>query len=101
MKRIAIKPRPNWQADVERHGLTFHTPGGERYWDESVCYHFTASEIDEIEAATEELQKLCLAAGQFILDNDRMGDLCIPEAARPAIRAAWEQEPPSIYGRFD
>jgi glutathionylspermidine synthase len=57
--------------------------------------------VDELEAATEELQKLCLAAGQFIIDNDRFADFHIPEAARPIIRAAWETEPPSIYGRFD
>jgi hypothetical protein len=25
MKRLQIKPRPNWQAEVERLGLTFHT----------------------------------------------------------------------------
>ena len=101
MKRLKITPRRNWQAAVENLGLAFHTPRGQPYWDESVCYQFTSREVDELEAATEELQGLCLAAGQFIIDNDRFADFNIPEAARPLIRDAWEKEPPSIYGRFD
>ncbi len=101
MKRLKIEPRRNWQAAVENLGLSFHTPNGQPYWDESACYRFSAREVDEIEAATEELQRICLAAGQFIIDNDRFADFCIPEAARPLIRDAWEKEPPSIYGRFD
>jgi glutathionylspermidine synthase len=86
---------------VERVGLTFHTPDGVPYWNESVCYRFTAREIDTIEAATAELQRMCLEAGQFIIDNDRFDDLRIPAPARDAIRQAWQAEPPSIYGRFD
>jgi glutathionylspermidine synthase len=101
MKRLSLAPRPDWQDKVEQLGLTFHSPGGRLYWDESVCYSFTVGEIDDLEASTEELQRLCLAAGQFIIDNDRFDDLNIPEAARQTIRNAWESEPPSIYGRFD
>ena len=101
MTRRTIQPRENWQKAVESVGLSFHTPEGRSYWDESACYEFRSSEVDELEAATAELQDLCLKAGQFIIDNDRFADFGIPEAARPAIRRAWEQEPPSIYGRFD
>jgi glutathionylspermidine synthase len=101
MKRLPIEPRPNWQAEVERLGLKFHTPEDHPYWDESACYRFSAREVDQLEAATEELQRICLLAGQFIIDNDRFDDFHIPDAARPLIRDAWEKEPPSIYGRFD
>src|SRR5579863_8780070 len=101
MKRLIIKPRPDWQSAVEEVGLKFHTPDGQPYWDESVCYRFSAREVDEIERATEELQRLCLQAGQFIIDRDRFDSFRIPQAARQAIRNAWEAEPPSIYGRFD
>ncbi len=101
MKRLRVNPRPNWQAEVERLGLHYHTPNGNPYWDESACYRFSAKEVDELEAATEELQQLCLKAGQFVIDNNRFGDFHIPAAARPFIREAWEREPPSIYGRFD
>lgn len=101
MNRRPSAARRNWQAAVEASGLAWHTPGGNSYWHESACYQFTAGEIDEIEAATEELQKLCLEAGQYIIDNNRFTDLHIPPAAIPPIVAAWNAEPPSIYGRFD
>lgn len=101
MKRLRVKPRTNWQQAVERQGLQYHTPNGRTYWDESACYCFSAREIDQLEAATEALQELCLKAGQFIIDNDRFDAFHIPPAARAAIREAWEKEPPSIYGRFD
>jgi glutathionylspermidine synthase len=101
VQRLRIRPRNNWQAAVEKPGLQFHTPEGRTYWDESVCYRFRSREVDELEAATEELQQLCLKAGQFIIDNDRFDDFHIPAAVRPLIRKAWENEPPSIYGRFD
>jgi glutathionylspermidine synthase len=101
LKRLRIKLRSNWESAVEKLGLQFHTPAGRTYWDESVCYQFRSREVDQLEAATEELQRLCLAAGQFIIDSDRFDDLGIPEAARQHIIDAWNNEPPSIYGRFD
>ena len=101
MQRIKVAPRDNWRAKVEEYGLACHTPNGQTYWDESVCYRFTSPEVDQIEAATEELQRLCLLAGQYIIDNNRFDDLRIPADARLAIRNAWEAEPPSLYGRFD
>jgi glutathionylspermidine synthase len=102
MKRVAITPRENWQQKVESVGLAFHTlDNGDPYWDESAAYEFTAAEIDTLEAAGNELQTMCLAAAQHIIDNKRYAELEIPWAAVPAIEWAWENEPPAIYGRFD
>ncbi len=101
MIREIIEPRPDWQKRVEHVGLTFHTANGEPYWDESVCYRFTSSEVEMLETATETLQQLCLEAGQFVIDHDRFDDFAVPRPARDAIRATWNSEPPSIYGRFD
>jgi glutathionylspermidine synthase len=56
--RLSITPRGDWRAHVERDlGFAFHTIGGAPYWDETVCYRLTTAEIDEIEAATEELSR--------------------------------------------
>jgi glutathionylspermidine synthase len=101
MKRLEIRPRPDWQRRVEQVGLVYHTVDGEPYWDESVCYELTAAEVDMLEAVTEELQRLCLQAGQFVLDRNRLAEFGIPGWAAQAIRDTWEMEPPSIYGRFD
>jgi glutathionylspermidine synthase len=102
MKRVAITPREGWQQKVESVGLAFHTlDNGDPYWDESAAYQFTAAEIDTLEAAGNELQTMCLAAAQHIIDNKRYAELEIPWAAIPAIEWAWQNEPPAIYGRFD
>jgi glutathionylspermidine synthase len=87
---------------VERVGLPFHTlSDGTPYWDESAYWEFTAAEIDPLEAATSEVQRLAIAAGDKILDQDRLAQMGIPPAAVPAIRAAWNNEPPALYGRLD
>ena len=102
MQRISLTPRANWQQTVESQGLTFHTlDNGDPYWDESAAYEFTAAEIDTLEAAANELQTMSLAAAQHIIDNRRYADLTIPAEAIPAIEAAWNAEPPALYGRFD
>jgi len=102
MRRLYNDPRSGWQAKVERVGLTYHTlADGSPYWDESAYWEFSAAEIDRLEAATAEIQRLALAAGDVILDQDRLSQMGIPAAAGAAIRAAWNGEPPALYGRLD
>ena len=104
MQRVSIAPRANWQAKVESHGLTYHSPTvmeNQPYWDESAAYRFTAAEVDTLEAAGNELQKMCLEAAQHVIDKQRYAELGIPAEAAPLIEWAWNQEPPAIYGRFD
>ncbi len=99
---MSMTPRAGWQQKVESVGLAFHTlDNGDPYWDESAAYQFTAAEIDTLEAAGNELQTMCLAAAQHIIDKKRYAELEIPWAAIPAIEWAWQNEPPAIYGRFD
>jgi glutathionylspermidine synthase len=111
MKRHTTSPRRDWQRKVESVGLIYHTlapaaasagvDGAQPYWDESAYYEFTAQEVDALEAATERLQEMCLAAGQFIIDKNRFADLKIPSKAVDAIKKTWNEEPPALYGRFD
>ncbi|MCU1293425.1 MAG: glutathionylspermidine synthase, partial [Bryobacterales bacterium] len=76
MQRIPLTPRENWQQKVESVGLTFHTlENGTPYWDESAAYQFTAAEIDTLEAASNKLQEMCLAAAQHIIDKKRYAEL--------------------------
>ena len=102
MRRLTVTPRSDWKPRVERVGLTFHTlADGSPYWDESAYWQFTAAEIDPLEAATAEIQRLALAAGDVILAQDRLAEMGIPTQAHAAIRAAWNSEPPALYGRLD
>src|SRR5579863_2650092 len=102
MRRLTTSPRADWQKRVEKIGLTYHTlADGTPYWDESAYWEFTAREIDRLEAATNEIQRLALAAGDVILNQNRLAQMGIPAAAHDAIRTAWNAEPPALHGRLD
>ncbi|HKE21127.1 MAG TPA: glutathionylspermidine synthase family protein [Bryobacteraceae bacterium] len=100
MRRIAAEPRANWQQKVEETGLIWHS-GDQVYWNESAFWEFTAPEVDLLEAATNELEKMTLAAAQHIIDHRLYARMAIPPNAIPLIEKSWEAEPPSLYGRFD
>lgn len=123
MKRNYIQRRSDWEKKVEARGLLFHTayetvvdqePQGYResakvhqepvkvsYWDESAYYSFTTKEVDILEAATNQLHEMCLVAVQNVISNNRYRELHIPESAISLIQKSWDEEDPSIYGRFD
>jgi glutathionylspermidine synthase len=102
MRRHSIHPRRDWQATVARTGLTCHTlADGKPYWDESAYWEFTSAEVDRLEAATTEIYNLALAAGDHILDRERLAEMKIPAAAAARIRETWNAEPPALYGRLD
>ncbi len=101
MKRIAVQPRPDWRERVESVGMFYHTIDGEIYWDESVCYRFTRSEVDALDLATAELHSLCLEAVEEVIRQDLFSRLCIPARFIPRIISSWEMDDPSVYGRFD
>lgn len=101
MRRYTITPRENWESTVESQGLLYHTTNDGLYWNEGACYSFTAAEVDRLEAATNQLQSMCLEAGQYIIDNNLFSKMNIGRLAESLIRRTWESEPPAIYGRFD
>jgi glutathionylspermidine synthase len=100
VERITSTPRPDWQSAVEARGLKWHT-GQTPYWSEDAYYRFTTDQIETIERATNELHERCLEAVQHVIDEKRYAELKIPEHVIPLITKSWEEEPPSVYGRFD
>jgi glutathionylspermidine synthase len=104
VERLAVTPRADWRAHVERDlGFAFHTIGGATYWDETVCYRFSAVEIDEIEVATGELEQLALALVDSVVQTGEQAleRLRIPRVAWEAIAASWHAREKNLYGRFD
>ncbi len=100
MKRTTIKPRNNWQQQVENLGFGFHTTDVP-YWDESAYYTLSSREVTQIEQATAELWDKCLGAVQHVIDNNLYAKFGIPEIYIPLIENSWNNDEPSIYGRFD
>jgi glutathionylspermidine synthase len=100
MKRERCPPRADWRRKCEEVGFPFHSMGG-TYWDESACYAFTGGEIDELEAATERLHRMCLEACDFIVDRKRFDRLAIQEPFQAYVAESWRRQEPSLLGRFD
>ncbi|MFF1599529.1 glutathionylspermidine synthase family protein [Streptomyces mirabilis] len=109
MERRTIEPRVGWQQTVEQQGLIYpltrYPDDSLRpYWDESAYYAFSLPEVEALEEVVEELHRMCLAAAEYIVTENRFADLGItdPRVVR-AVAEAWQRraELPSVYGRFD
>ncbi len=101
MNRQPLTPRPDWQKRVEGYGFHFHTLDGEPYWDESACYVFSRFEIDTLERATYALNDMCLKLVQRVIDEKMFGLFLVPPAFEDLIVRSWEEDEPTVYGRFD
>ncbi len=105
MRRVPSEPRTGWRETVESQGLvypvTVRPDGTERpYWYEEAYYALTAAEVDQLEAATEQLHGMCLEAARH-LATGAMGDLGLPEGSLRLAQASLDAATPSLYGRFD
>jgi glutathionylspermidine synthase len=100
MQRISITPRQNWQQAVEKIGFGFHSTNVP-YWDESAYYKFSQEEVSLFENATNQLWEMCMNAVQFVIDEKQYAKFFIPEWFIHHIEKSWNEDHPSIYGRFD
>jgi glutathionylspermidine synthase len=100
MKRETCAVRPDWRKRCEDAGFSFHSIDGV-YWDEGFCYRFTSQQIDDLEHATTDLYKMCMDAAEHIISKERFEELAIPQSAWALIRESWDQDHPSLFGRFD
>jgi glutathionylspermidine synthase len=101
VRRNPIVSRPDWRQKVEQAGLVFHTEDDKQYWNESAYYEFTVSEIGELEKATNECHRMCMEAVQHVIDTKAYAQFGLNPSSIDAIEWSWEDEPPTLYGRFD
>jgi glutathionylspermidine synthase len=101
MKRNSIAPRQNWSAQIESLGFDFYHIDGIPYWNESAYYEFTAGEIDMIEAAANDVHRMCLRAVERIISERLFPLLGLDSAIGKLIAKSWERRDPAVYGRFD
>lgn len=73
------------------------------YWAEGAYYAFNMAEIERIEAASEELHRLFVAAGEELIQRpDLLDFIGIPTWCHDAVISTWREGHPSLnYGRFD
>jgi glutathionylspermidine synthase len=101
MQRESLRARAGWTGKVEALGLSYHTLGGDTYWDESACYRFSAAEVDTLEAATAELHQRALEAVERVVAKGDLARFQIPVAFHELVARSWRSRDASLYGRMD
>ena len=106
MRRESVPPRPDWDATIRAQGLVYvdtELPDGGimSYWDETAAYAFDLDEVLRLEAATEELHRMSVAAAEHVVAKRRYAEFGIPAWAADAVARSLREAPPTLYGRFD
>ncbi|MCK0115913.1 glutathionylspermidine synthase [Isoptericola sp. CG 20/1183] len=110
MRRHPITPRLGWRSTVESQGLVFPVTPVERadgttdevpYWHEAAWYEFSMSEVEQLEAATDELYGMCREAAGEMVRRYSDTDLCLPSGSLALAQASLDRDDPSVYARFD
>lgn len=101
MIRKKITPRTDWQRTLEAQGCYYHTIDGQQYWDESKCYEFTSKEVDMIDDVTKELHSMCLMHVEEVVTAGDYFGYDFSDDTIALIEKSWQNQHPSIYGRFD
>ena len=106
MWRHATRPREDWQDIVTREGLVFpetDLPDGGKvaYWNEAAWYEVTMDEVLALEAATEQLWEMCVAAVARMAHDLTDARLGLPPGSLALVRESIRRDEPSVYGRFD
>jgi len=103
VRRVAIAPRPDWEATAEKCGFKFHTIDGSVYWDESAFYSFTLEQIEkDIEDPTAVLHEMAMAlVDEVVASEELLTRLAIPRNYWDWIAQSWHLGEPHLYGRLD
>ncbi len=92
---------PHWIQRVESIGYGYHSDNEVPYWIDDYYYSISEETADKIYHATNELWQMCLTAVEHVIKNKKFHLFHIPDFMHHHIERSWEQDTPSIYGRFD
>lgn len=92
---------PNWKNRLESIGYGYHSDGNIPYWIDNYHYVISNQEADHVYEATQAVWQLCLQAVDHIITHKKYEHFHIPKFMIHHIEKTWEEESPSIYGRFD
>lgn len=99
IKRLHLDPQ--WKSRLEAIGYGYHSDQDQPYWIDDYYYEISTLQADQIYEASSELWQMCLAAVEHVVQNKLYAQFHIPEAIIPHIESSWENDVPSLYGRFD
>jgi glutathionylspermidine synthase len=101
MERLSVASRGDFAERAAALGFKFHTIDGQPYWTEGAAYVFTAAEIDALEEATAELERLCLIAVERVVKEGLYRRFGLDDHAARLIDESWRRFDKNLYGRFD
>lgn len=101
MKIKHLTKDQNWVERLESLGYGYHTDGNQPYWIDHYYYSISEEVADQIFKATEELWQMCLEAVQHVIDHKKYHLFQIPPYLHHYIEKTWNEDVPSLYGRFD
>ncbi len=101
MRRQTLAPRPDWPQRMAAIGFDFHTIDDQPYWVEGACYRFDERQIDELEAATQNLHAMGLELVEQIVRSGDYAPLGLNRYAAELIERSWRGREPALYGRMD
>ncbi len=101
MKIKYLTKDPNWVDRVEKLGYGYHTEDNTPYWIDHYYYSISEQVVDQIYQATQELWQMCLEAVDHVITHKKYHLFHIPNFIHHHIEKSWENDVPSIYGRFD
>lgn len=106
MKRLQFAKRPNFEKQLESIGFNYwNLPSGpnmDPYWQEGVTYAFSETQVDKIQAASQELHDMSIdMVRHMVKSGDYPAYFGLNNNAIELIEQSWKRSDPSIYGRFD
>ena len=101
MKINKLRRDPNWQSRLEAIGFGYHSIDNIPFWVDDYYYEISNKDADLIYRATNELWEMCLEAVEYVIKNKQYAHFHIPSYMLAHIERSWENDEPSIYGRFD
>lgn len=102
MKIVHTKPR----ADVIEWCTALDFPfvidsRGVYYWNESKYYVFEKKEMEILKKATDDLVEMSYKTCEYIIENDLLDALRIPEKFHNIVKKTFYNSPQRFLGRFD
>lgn len=99
MRREATAPRPDIKARMQ--GISMWPTDDDPYYDESVAYVFSESQIETLYEASLSLERIIGEAVDHVIAKKRFAELGIPENLARYASECRRNGHPSVYGRMD
>ncbi len=103
MKRLAVPPRANWQAEMEAiEFFGWRRDDGSAYWVEDACFELSEDEVEVLHEAATVCERLVNeAVARAIGDRAHLARLGLDNRLATLAQVSWRRGDPTLYGRFD